>query len=90
MKLLILTLSLFCIQNTFANTQDSSIICEGKTINGNKDGVWKCFQNNKVVKKETYKNGVLKTYSVYNQKGEVIETRDKKGRIRNYKPCGCQ
>lgn len=90
MKGLILIFSLFFIQNIYSNTKDSTIVCDGKIINGNKEGLWKCVQNNKVVKKEIYKNGVLKTYSIYNQKGEVIETRDKKGRIRNYKPCGCQ
>jgi hypothetical protein len=67
-----------------------SLACQGKfNANGQKHGLWACREAGRVVRKENYKNGVLTSYTIFNDKGEVIETRNRKGRIRKYTPCGC-
>lgn len=87
MKGLVIFLLFLSVNKLSAN--DTSIICNGqKNINGQKQGVWLCKQNNSILKKERYKNGLLITYTLYN-KGEIIETRSKKGKIKKYEPCGC-
>jgi hypothetical protein len=70
---------------------DDSLICTGKSDEaGRKHGVWLCkTQKGKLVKKERYKHGELSTWILYNNKGQMIQSRNKKGRIHKYKPCGC-
>ncbi|NQW43023.1 MAG: hypothetical protein HQ463_06290 [Bacteroidetes bacterium] len=64
--------------------------CIGKLDKKNqKQGLWKCKVNSKLIKTERFKHGLLVSWIVFNAKGEIIETRDKKGTIRKYKPCGC-
>lgn len=85
----LLLFGVFCYFNN-AKANDSSLICKGKTeTNGNKDGVWICKKNGRLNKKEVYKNGILTTYTLYNNKGEIIERKKKNGKIKHYKPCGC-
>lgn len=70
--------------------KDSTFYCRGKM---NRDslqhGVWVCWKGDRLVSKERYRNGKLITRMRFNEKGELIETRDRKGRIKTYKPCGC-
>ncbi len=67
-----------------------SLVCEGKYDRlGQKHGMWACKKGNYVHSREKYHHGVLKTYIIYNDKGQVLETRNRKGRIRKYNPCGC-
>lgn len=69
---------------------EDSIQCNGKFNHKNeKHGVWVCKNNQTLVKKERYKNGKLVTYILFNEKGEIIETRNKKGKIKKFNPCGC-
>ncbi len=79
---------LFFIQFNCAFASDT--LCQGKYDKDSlKNGVWKCTVLNKIVKTMRYKNGVLQNWILYNAKGEIIETRNNKGKIRRYKPCGC-
>lgn len=54
-----------------------------------KHGLWICRSGNRVVKKVYYRHGELKSYILYNEKGEIIETRNKRGKVKKYTPCGC-
>lgn len=79
---------LFVIQFNWAFANDT--ICKGKYDKDSlKHGVWKCSVLNKTIKTMRYKHGNLQNWILYNAKGEIIETRNKKGKIRQYKPCGC-
>lgn len=87
MRSLLLFVSLCVYQAIYA--QDSTT-CEGKFDSDNKKhGLWVCRSGGKVVKTERYRHGVLRTYIIYNDKGEAIETRDRKGKVRTLNPCGC-
>jgi hypothetical protein len=67
-----------------------SLSCEGRhNRKGEKNGVWACKKNGQLVKREKYKNGVLKGYVIFNEKGQVIETRNRRGKVKKYNPCGC-
>lgn len=74
----------------FVNGKDS-LSCAGKYDKlGKKDGVWICRNaENKLIRKERFKHGELSTWVIFNTKGQMIESRDKKGRIKKYSPCGC-
>jgi hypothetical protein len=64
--------------------------CEGSyNSSGKKEGIWLCKKDGKIYRKERYKKGELLTYMLYNEKGQLIETRNKKGKVRKYNPCGC-
>lgn len=70
---------------------NDSLNCAGKSDKeGRKHGVWVCRNNEgKLMRKERYKHGEVSTWTIYDEKGQMIESRDKKGKIRKYKPCGC-
>ncbi len=70
---------------------DDSLTCKGELDNnGKKNGSWVCRdKQGRVIKKEHYKHGEIGTWILYNNKGQMIQTRNKKGKIRKYKPCGC-
>jgi hypothetical protein len=88
MKSFIFLMLSFCFTTLMAS--DTATVCQGKkNINGEKHGVWICKKENILFKKERYKNGSLLTYILYNNKGEIIETKTKKGKIKKYEPCGC-
>ncbi len=87
LRWLFITLVLGLFSNVYAG---DSLSCEGKlNKKGEKHGIWACRKDNKVVRREQYRNGVLKGYVIFNEKGEVIETRNKKGKVKKYTPCGC-
>jgi hypothetical protein len=88
LKFLFVMCFIFQLSTSFAS--DTAVICEGKkTASGEKHGIWICKKNGLIIKKERYKKGLLQTYIVYNNKGEIIETRTRKGQIKKYEPCGC-
>ena len=70
---------------------NDSLNCIGKLDkDGKKHGVWVCRNNNgKLVRKERFRHGDLSTWIIYNAKGQMVQSRDKKGKIRKYTPCGC-
>jgi YD repeat-containing protein len=70
---------------------NDSLNCTGKLDKeGRKNGTWVCRnKEGRLIRKERFKHGDLMTWMVYNTKGQMIETRDKKGKIRKYTPCGC-
>ncbi len=70
---------------------NDSLVCSGKfDPMGKKHGVWICATPaGKLVRKERYKHGELSTWLVFNAKGQVVETRNRKGKIKKYTPCGC-
>ncbi len=83
----VLVFILFFVQQIQA---EDSLNCTGKfNLKNEKNGVWICKKNQKLIKKERYKNGKLLTYILFNEKGEIIETRNKKGKIKKFNPCGC-
>lgn len=73
----------------------STTLLAGDTCSGNfdrnkrKHGVWVCREGSKVVKKERYRHGELLTYIIFDEKGKVIESRNRKGKIKKFNPCGC-
>jgi hypothetical protein len=78
---------LLCSVQAFAS---DSLACTGKyNKKGEKHGTWACRKDNHVVRREQYKNGMLKGYVIFNEKGQVVETRDRKGKVRKFNPCGC-
>jgi hypothetical protein len=82
-----ISLLLFCATQAYGS---DSLTCTGKlNKKGEKHGSWVCRNDNRVVRSEQYRNGVLKSYIIYNEKGQIIETRDRKGKTRKYNPCGC-
>lgn len=86
-QLLITAFLCFIAEASYAGDSAS---CEGKFNNkGEKHGMWACRNGGRVVRKENYRNGVLKSYTIFNEKGEVIETRNRKGKVKKYTPCGC-
>jgi hypothetical protein len=73
-----------------AKASDTSTVCSGKLDkNGNKTGYWICKKNQTIVKKEKYKSNLLLGYILFDSKGKIIETMNKKGRIKKYSSCGC-
>jgi hypothetical protein len=73
----------------FSNTTDS-VQCSGAYVQDTlKHGIWICRANNYVLQRSTYKNGKLIDYTKFNAKGDIIETRNKKGKVKHYNPCGC-
>jgi len=63
-----------------------------KFKNGFPCGNWSYFSNStfKIIKKEFYKKGVLQYTYFYNERGQVIESTDKKGKVKTYEPCNCK
>lgn len=87
MKRLIVSVFLFSFLIVL---KGDSLQCSGSYIQDSlKHGDWVCKNGNRIIRKEKYKNGVLISYIVFDNKGKIIETRNKKGKIRKYKPCGC-
>lgn len=85
--------SLICcaiLQTDSPGFQDTALVCKGSLNNDSlRHGVWVCYKSGIPVSKERYKNGKLLTRLRFNDKGELIETVDRKGRRKTYKPCGC-
>jgi antitoxin component YwqK of YwqJK toxin-antitoxin module len=83
-----------------ANACDSAAVT--KYSNGNKSliakfekgnpcGKWRYFDEEQhLIKKEKYINGLLVFSWSYNKKGKITETINRKGKIRKYKPCNCK
>ncbi|MES2617619.1 MAG: hypothetical protein V4613_07065 [Bacteroidota bacterium] len=88
MKLFVFILLMFASHTAYCN---DSLSCKGNyDNNGKKNGVWLCKDSQgHLQKKERYKHGVLFTYIIYNSKGQMVETRNRKGEIRKHTPCGC-
>ncbi len=88
MRLFILV-TIFSI--AFSAKGNDSLSCTGKYgKDGKKTGVWICRNPaGKLVRKERFKHGELSTWILYNAKGQMVQSRDKKGRIKKYNPCGC-
>ena len=73
-----------------AKAADTTTLCTGKLDkNGYKTGYWICRKNQLIVKKEKYKSNQLVTYILFDSKGKIIETMNKKGKIKKYSSCGC-
>jgi hypothetical protein len=70
---------------------EDTLSCTGKSDKSQlKHGTWICRNaSGKIIRSERYKHGVMMNYILYNDKGRIIETRDKKGKVRKYNPCGC-
>lgn len=68
-----------------------SVVCKGTyTKDSLKNGVWVCrYTDGRIQKKEHYKQGKLVSYMIFDNKGQIIETRNKRGKVKTYKPCGC-
>ncbi len=67
-----------------------SLQCSGSYSKDSvKNGIWLCRKGNMILRKERYVKGILSTYIIYNEKGQIIETRNKRGKVKTYKPCGC-
>ena len=72
-----------------ANYSDGAIKERGKYWHEQKQGVWYYYSENGVVKKkEKYKNGVLQ-WQLFFDKGKIIQTIDKNGKVVNRPNCGC-
>ncbi len=54
-----------------------------------KHGVWVCKSDGRIVRKERYQNGKLVSYIRFDQRGQIVETRNRRGKVKHYKPCGC-
>jgi hypothetical protein len=79
--------SVFTVSSVFAN---DSIFCTGKYDSDSlKHGIWVCRKNNHLTLKEKYKHGKLLYYIKFNEKGSIVETRNKKGKVNKRNPCGC-
>jgi len=87
LKQLIFIGFLFLALEAWAN---DSLVCQGKYSHDTlKNGIWVCRSGKIVRKKEHYKNGVLTSYILFNEKGQMVETKNRKGKIKKYNPCGC-
>jgi hypothetical protein len=63
---------------------------KGNTKNGLKNGVWYYYDaKHLLVKKEKWKNGLLKWQLFYNAKGKVTHSIDEQGNISKRPDCGC-
>jgi hypothetical protein len=84
---------LICIGFLFLGLEawaSDSLACQGKYgIDKLKNGIWICRSGKIVRKKEHYKNGVLVSYILFNEKGQMVETKNRKGKIKKFNPCGC-
>ncbi len=85
-----LLIGLLCFSAAELKGNDS-LSCSGKYDKlQQKHGTWVCRNAaGKIVKSERYKHGSMINYILYNDKGRIIETRDRKGVIRKFNPCGC-
>lgn len=83
-------IGLFLFFNTSVKANDTTTICTGKLDkNGNKAGYWICKKNGLMIKKERYKSNQLISYMRFDKDGKIIETMNKKGKIKKYSSCGC-
>lgn len=73
-----------------AHADDSVSVCNGRFDKDSlKHGIWICRKNNYISLKEKYKHGKLIYYVKFNEKGDIVETRNKKGKVIKNNPCGC-
>ncbi len=73
----------------WANSADS-VVCSGNYVQDTlKHGIWICRTPKYVLQRSTYRYGQLIDYTKFNAKGDIIETRNKKGKVKHYNPCGC-
>lgn len=83
-------LLLVCLGMSGAIAAMDTTQCSGKHNKaGQKQGVWICRDGKRVVKRERYKDGKLSSYIIYDPKGNIIETMDRKGKVRKFSGCGC-
>lgn len=70
----------------------SNIFIKQKFKQGKPCGNWSYFalSTSKIIKKEFYKKGALHYTYLYNEKGQLIESIDKKGVSKVYEPCNCK
>ncbi len=54
-----------------------------------KHGVWVCRSEGRIVRKERYQNGKMISYMRFDERGQIVETRNRRGKVKHYKPCGC-
>jgi antitoxin component YwqK of YwqJK toxin-antitoxin module len=67
-----------------------SLVCSGAYKQDSlKHGVWICKSAGRIVRKERYQNGKLISYMRFDERGQMVETRNRKGKVKHYKPCGC-
>jgi hypothetical protein len=67
-----------------------SLSCTGRfDKKGVKHGKWACRNSQHVVRTEQYRHGMLIGYTVFNDKGDIVETRNRKGVVKKFNPCGC-
>jgi hypothetical protein len=85
--------ALVCLITFYSNmtkASDTTTVCRGKLDkSGNKTGYWICRKDQIIVRKEKYKSNQLISYMVFDKKGKITETMNKKGRIKKYSSCGC-
>lgn len=75
---------------SYKNVQATVDTCTGKfDKSGKKHGIWSCCKEGYVSAREKYRHGKLLSIIRFNEKGVIIETVDKKGRVRKNKSCGC-
>jgi antitoxin component YwqK of YwqJK toxin-antitoxin module len=88
MKTLLFILTLLTTQMAWGS---DTLSCNGTLDkDGKKHGVWLCKNNSgQLLKKERYKHGELSTWMLFNNKGQMVQSRNRKGKIRKYNPCGC-
>jgi len=70
----------------------SNILVKQKFKQGKPCGNWSYYtlSTSKIIKKEFYKKGALQYTYLYNEKGQLIESIDKKGVSKIYEPCNCK
>lgn len=88
MKTLLVLISFISTQIAWGN---DTLSCHGALDKqGKKHGVWLCKNNSgQLFKKERYRHGALSTWMLFNNKGQMVQSRNRKGKIRKYNPCGC-
>jgi hypothetical protein len=85
----VIFLAAFLAFTVYTYAADSLTCTGGFDKKGQKHGAWICRKDNHVLKKENYKHGTLRSYMLFNEKGQVTETRSRKGKVKKYNPCGC-
>jgi hypothetical protein len=86
----VVLVSFIIFHSNVTKAADTTTVCSGKLDkSGNKTGYWICRKNQLIVRKEKYKSNQLVSYMLFDKKGKIIETMNKKGRVKKYSSCGC-
>jgi hypothetical protein len=75
--------------STTKEAGSDSLVEKGKFKDGLKHGKWTVYKNGKRLRIEKYKKGTLISFIQFNDRGKVVRTMDKKGRVRSFEPCDC-